>query len=332
MDKEIRSKLPSDRHDSILWIMLVTFVWYVCIFSFLGAPLDSTSKLSQGLYEKIHYMPDAMKFTISMYLATLPSFIGALVYTGITKRNKFVYRTFLPSHPGNTVKALLLGLLVGFILNFGCIACALANGDIKLFLNFGMSQLPFYLFSLFCVFIQSSSEEMWTRGFMYERINVHYPLWVAILVNGVFFGFLHIMNPGVGFLPILDICICGIAFSIAKWYTGSIWFPMGIHTAWNFTQNFLFGLPNSGLVSEASIMGLDAATARDSFFYNVSFGVEGAYPAVFADAILGAVCLILAAKKGRLGELLEVKGQPPELANIQRKTSDAGEWHYRQED
>lgn len=37
--------------------------------------------------------------------------------------------------------------------------------------------------------------------------------------------------------------------------------------------------------------------------YDHTFGVEGAVPAVIADAVLGAVCLILAAKHGRLNEL-----------------------------
>ena len=105
------------------------------------------------------------------------------------------------------------------------------------------------------------------------------------------------------------VIVCGLAFSVAKWYTGSIWFPIGIHTAWNFTQNLLFGLPNSGLVSEVSIFGLDAANARSSLMYDVNFGVEGAIPAVAADAILGIVCLILAATKGRLGELKQRNGQ-----------------------
>ena len=145
---------------------------------------------------------------------------------------------------------------------------------------------------------------------MYERINVHYPLWVAILVNGCFFGTLHIFNDGAGFLPIFDIVICGLGFSLAKWYTGSIWVPMGIHTAWNFTQNYLFGLPNSGLVSEASVFGLDAANARTSLIYDATFGIEGGVPAVFADAILGIVCLLLAAKKGRLHELTQKQVTP----------------------
>jgi membrane protease YdiL (CAAX protease family) len=256
-----------------------------------------------ALADQIGYMENAMHFTIQMYLGTIVPFLGILIYTRITKRNRFIFHSFMPRAAGNNMRALLMGLLVGFVMNFGCIVCALAAGNIKLFLSFTANQIPLFLFALVCVFIQSTSEELWCRGFMYERINVHYPLWVAILVNGLFFAALHLGNPGAGVLPIADIAVCGLAFSVAKWYTKSIWFPMGIHTAWNFTQNFLFGLPNSGLVSEASVFTLDAASAKSNLIYDAAFGVEGAIPAVAADAILGIICLALAAKNGRLREL-----------------------------
>ena len=74
---------------------------------------------------------------------------------------------------------------------------------------------------------------------------------------------------------------------------------------WNFTQNFLFGLPNSGLVSEASVFHLDAATGISNWIYSYEFGVEGGVPAIFADVLIVAVILILAKRDGRLGELLE---------------------------
>lgn len=305
----LRSFLSADRHNFILWILGVTIIWYIFISELIMTPIfGSRSRPIYDLFNGLFHGQGGVDFTVEYYLSTIGGFLLILVYTRVTKRNRFIFRTFLPSHPANTFGILLLGLLVGFAMNFGCILCAMANGDIHLYLSFVSAQIPLFLFALVCVFIQSSAEELWTRGFIYERINVHYPLWVAILINGVFFGLLHIMNPGVGFLPILDICICGISFSLAKWYTGSIWFPMGIHTGWNFTQNFLFGLPNSGLISEESAFALDAASARDSLVYNVDFGVEGAIPAVLADGILGIVCLLLAWKKGRLGELKQRLG------------------------
>ena len=320
-----------DWKNRIIWIILVTVFWYLFVFSIIG------ELLFDGSWGPLAHMDlsDPVLFTM-LYLSTIISFIGILVFTFVTKRNRFIFRSFMPTAAGNKLSALLYGLLVGFIMNFGCIAWALLAGDIKLFFNFTIDQIPFYIFALVCVFIQSTSEELWCRGFMYERINVHYPLWVAIAVNGLFFAALHLGNPGVGALPIIDIAICGLSFSIAKWYTGSIWFPMGIHTAWNFTQNFLFGLPNSGIVSEASIFGLDAASAHDSIIYNVAFGVEGAFPAVLADLVLGVVCLILAARQGRLGELKQKRVTPskdPEGAQPLSEykfavDSDASKWHY----
>ena len=325
-DDTIRKKEGLDIKNRIIWILLVTVLWYVFILSFPEMWISSDNRLLRNLIDSIGYEPNGMKFVLDYYVGTIVPFAGFIVYTAVTKRNRFVLRSILPGYEGNRLRQLFYGLLVGFIMNFGCIALALLNGDIKLYLNFAISQIPFFIYALIFVFIQSSSEEMWCRGFIYERINVKYPLWVAIIVNGLFFAALHLFNPGVSFLPIFDIAMCGLSFSLAKWYTKSIWFPMGIHTGWNFTQNLLFGLPNSGLVSEASVFGLDAASARDSIVYNVDFGVEGAFPAVAADIILGVVCLILAARQGRLGELTQIKGKVYE-ADMPPK-SDAIESRY----
>jgi hypothetical protein len=100
-----------------------------------------------------------------------------------------------------------------------------------------------------------------------------------------------------------DLIICGLAYSLLCWYSGSIWTCFGIHTMWNFTQNFIFGLPNSGLVSECSIFHLDAANGISNWIYSYEFGVEGAVPAVFIDLLLAASILYLAKKNGRLEEL-----------------------------
>jgi hypothetical protein len=91
---------------------------------------------------------------------------------------------------------------------------------------------------------------------------------------------------------------------------------------WNFTQNFLFGLPNSGLVSEASVFHLDAATGISNWIYSYEFGVEGGVPAVFIDLVLIAVILWCAKRDGRLGELKESKesrGEMPVAAPKEEK-------------
>ena len=74
------------------------------------------------------------------------------------------------------------------------------------------------------------------------------------------------------------------------YYMDSLWCAFAVHTAWNFTQNILFGLPNSGINVPYSVFKLDAATARDSFAYNVGFGIEGT---LLADVVLLVACVLL---------------------------------------
>ena len=293
-------------NNRILWIIGVTFVWYIVILSILEEFFGIT------VLGAIPHMSPGMRFVMSLYFPTIVPLVGLILFLYATQlRNRFVLDAISYGKENNNMSTLWLGILIGFVMNGSCILIAILHGDIFLRSNFSIAEIPFYIWAFICVFIQSTSEEVWCRGFMYERINVHYPLWVAILVNGSIFGLLHIFNPGVGVIPIVDIIICGISFSLLRWYTDSIWCAMGVHTMWNFTQNFIFGLPNSGIVSQASIFALDAAVDKPGLLYNVDFGVEGAIPAVIADLLLGVICLYLGYKNGRLGELkMRLEGAP----------------------
>ena len=294
--------------DRIIWICLVFFFWYLIVGDgFIGMPIEAFFKSLK--------VSDAMRF-VFMYTQTICGWIAFLILCLFKKNRGDVLHDVLPKKKPNSFSKLLKGLLIGFLMNFACILCALIHGDIKLYFDFSPAGIPLMLFALFSVFIQSSCEEIWTRGFMYERINVHYPLWVAILINGTVFGLLHSFNDGITPLAMADLIFCGIGFSLLKWYTGSIWTAFGVHTAWNFTQNLVFGLPNSGFVSETSIFHMDAVNAQSNLIYDYTFGVEGAIPATLLDLFLGLGCLYLGWKAGRIGELFESKEQknaPPEV-------------------
>ncbi len=62
-------------------------------------------------------------------------------------------------------------------------------------------------------------------------------------------------------------------------YLDSIWLTMGAHTAWNLTQNIIFGLPNSGTPSTWSVFSLVGAQSN-GIAYDTAFGVEGSVLAV----------------------------------------------------
>ncbi|MBQ6501942.1 MAG: CPBP family intramembrane metalloprotease [Mogibacterium sp.] len=293
--------------NRIIWILLIWFALYEFV--------DSLLTLFAGGLLKL-FIPNrsaGLSFVIEYYTPLLASCIFFILLCMIVRKNRFMLGVIKPSRQSRSMKMLGMGLLLGFLTNFFCILCALIHGDIKLYLDFSVSQIPLMIFALISVFFQSTSEELWCRCYLYERISVHYPLWVAIVINGSIFGLMHLSNPGISALAVADLIICGLTYSLLCWYSGSIWTCFGIHTMWNFTQNFLFGLPNSGLVSEASVFHLDAATGISNWIYSYEFGVEGGVPAVFIDLLLAVVIIILAKRDGRLGELFESKESRGEM-------------------
>ena len=320
--------------NRIIWIIIVVLGIYIFFDELVLYTLfDRFTNLF------IDRLSDSMTFIVTHYTQVICDIISIALFLNIVGKNRYIWRSFLgagrnsgddympelthgvfdPLHfeaerRGNTPRLLLIGLALGFITNFTCILCAVAHGDIKLVYDFDISGIGVMLFALLSVFIQSSAEELWCRGLMFERIRVHYPVWVAIVVNGSFFGLMHIFNPGVSALAIAGIIVCGLSYSLVRWYTGSIWIVMAIHTGWNFTQQFLFGLPNSGLVSETSIFHMDAMNAVSNLIYNYEFGVEAAIPALLVDAVLGITILVLAHKTGRLRELTMSREKAAALA------------------
>ncbi|MBO6240163.1 MAG: CPBP family intramembrane metalloprotease [Butyrivibrio sp.] len=224
----------------------------------------------------------------AMYFSFIGIWVVALLYF-LTPGNRPMFGAIWKKCKGNTLKNLGIGLLIGFGTNAFCILCAVLNKDI--FLYYSGENFLAILGIFIAVFIQSSAEELICRGFLYQRLRRGYknPL-VAIIGNSVLFALLHIFNPGVEPIAIVSIVVVGILYSLLVYYFDSIWMPMAIHAGWNFTQSIFFGLPNSGIVSKFSIFKMDAASAKDSFAYSTSFGVEATILAVAVNILC---CLII---------------------------------------
>ena len=208
-------------------------------------------------------------FIIEMYLSFLGIHIVILLHSFIFNRDVF-WSYFPRKDNGNNLKMLGWGIIAGFLMNAFCIAVAWLHKDIHF--TIGRFDVLYILVAFLFVFIQSSAEEVTTRGFMYQRLRNRINPWIAAFLNSFLFAALHLGNPGVSRLAIFNIFMFGFAMSVVMVFTNSLWFCMGLHTAWNYCQNIFFGLPNSGLVSQGSFFHLEAS--RGSVFYDPRFGVE----------------------------------------------------------
>jgi len=94
-----------------------------------------------------------------------------------------------------------------------------------------------------------------TRGMitMAERISPRHAravaFWAAAVIMSCLFGAVHLFNPGETAPGIIAVFLAGMVFSYALWHTGSLWWAIGFHMAWDWAQSFLYGVPDSGFLS-----------------------------------------------------------------------------------
>lgn len=196
-------------------------------------------------------------------------------------------------------KGLFAGILIGFGLNLACALFAMLTNNIAI--SFDGFNLIYLLVALFVVLIQSGAEEAVCRAFMLDTLTERYGFWFAAVTNSLLFGALHLMNPGITVLSFLEIVFIGFALSIIVHYFRGFWIVAGIHAGWNYMQNFVLGLPNSGIVSERAIFHLDAAS--DSLWYSVNFGIEGSLQGVIIVAALAIVAYMVAHEEGKIAAI-----------------------------
>lgn len=231
--------------------------------------------------------PSPLMITLSNYIVFIGIWIITILWL-LRKNNRPILKSIGTSEKGNTISMFLLGLLIGFVMNGLCILAGYLHGDIHMYYD-SFKPLPLLIIFI-SVFIQSSAEELVCRGYLYRKLLNRYSPTVAIIVSSLFFSYLHIGNSGIGIIALISLFAVGLLLALIVYYFDSIWCAFAVHTAWNFTQNIIFGLPNSGIVSPFSILKLDTATASNSLFYNVGFGVEGT---IFAIVIIVIACVLV---------------------------------------
>ena len=278
--------IPQIIFGSAVWTCILAY-----LLIFIGQLLGEFVLLASGAYKTDFGATAGLYFLFGGIWVVL--FLNALI-----KKNRPLFKAYGIGCKGNNALNLLIGYLIGIGMNGLAILLAWMHGDIKMY--FDRFELIPFLILFAAVFVQSAAEELVCRGFIYQRVLRTYrnKYWLAVIINSVFFGLIHLGNDGVTVMAIVDLIVTGLLFSAMVYYFDSLWMAMAVHAGWNFTQSILAGLPNSGNVVPYSVFKLDAATARDSFFYNVGFGVEGTIPAIAIQLVVLAAIVAIGIKIG----------------------------------
>jgi membrane protease YdiL (CAAX protease family) len=90
-------------------------------------------------------------------------------------------------------------------------------------------------------------EEFAFRGYLLFTFSQRAGFWRAALVLSLLFAAAHIPNPGETPLGILHVLMIGVIWCFTIRRTGTLWFAVGYHAAWDWAETFFYGTPDSGL-------------------------------------------------------------------------------------
>ena len=89
---------------------------------------------------------------------------------------------------------------------------------------------------------------------MGERGRQMLGFWLAVLLFSIIFGLGHGSNPGESPIGLVSAGLIGFVFAFSLWRTGSLWWAIGYHMAWDWMQSFVFGVADSGLMMKQHLL------------------------------------------------------------------------------
>jgi membrane protease YdiL (CAAX protease family) len=124
--------------------------------------------------------------------------------------------------------------------------------------------------------IAAAAEEAIFRGYPLQTMARSHLAWVSIIITSIIFSSGHLDNPNVvpGF-TFINTAIAGVWLAIAYLKTRNLWFPLGIHWAWNWTMAALLGLPVSGITRLTPDPLLRASDVGPAWITGGVYGIEG---------------------------------------------------------
>jgi uncharacterized protein len=146
--------------------------------------------------------------------------------------------------------------------------------------------------------IAAVGEELAFRGVLFRVVAERFGTTAALVVSAAVFGLLHGLNPGATIVSTAAIAIeAGLLLGAAYALTRNLWFPIGLHFGWNFTEGGIFGTAVSGGAAGHGIFSVSLAGPR--LLTGGAFGPEASLVAIAVGLAAAIVLVVLTVRGGR---------------------------------
>jgi uncharacterized protein len=235
---------------------------------------------------------DRLWKNVLLGILTLP----VVYWTYYAYVRSFEKRTLIELASAGALKEVAQGVVVGALLFSGTIGILALLGVYNVT---GTNNLDVIIIPLIGSVISGFFEEVLFRGILFRIIEESLGSWLALLISALIFGSLHLMNENATLIGALSVMFeAGILLAAAYMLTQRLWFAIGIHFAWNFTQSGIFGIAVSGNEPLKGI--LQSSLSGPDWLSGGQFGAEASIVAVILCVGAGVYFTWRAIRKGNL--------------------------------
>lgn len=251
--------------------------------------LVGLSLLLSSLIEVIVYIPiififgesileSSFDMLLSLYMTVITS--SVVFYIALKKENFTLESLGLKNK--TIFKRYLLGLLIGFVMLSASLLITYLLGGVRDV--GGVFDQPFLIFLFFIGFVfQGFEEELMCRGLMLRGLSRSKSVFFSVLFNSFYFALLHLANPGITLLPLINLFLAGLSFSCMAIYFDDLWVASGAHTMWNFAQGNIYGILVSGMSMGPTLFRFELSS--NSIISGGKFGLEGGMGVLIVEGI-----------------------------------------------
>ncbi|MFP5247377.1 MAG: CPBP family intramembrane glutamic endopeptidase, partial [Thermoanaerobaculia bacterium] len=229
----------------------------------------------------------AVRFPFVQWMGLISVSVATIATVAICEHGRWNLGLFV--RPLLAVREFLFGSVFGFLL---ISACALL-----IVLTTGIRHEPgggFPWFELATIFVPAVvHEELLFRGYAFQKLH-RWRRGFAILFVAFVFAALHAGNTSVTLLGLANVFLGGVLLGLAYERYERLWYPIGLHLAWNLTSGPFLGHEVSGYESMNTILvergsGPDLLTGGE-------FGIEGSIWMTAVECI-AIILLVLAVRR-----------------------------------
>jgi len=212
--------------------------------------------------------------------------LGTLIMSKLERRSLLSY--------GLKDSAALPRFLSGTVIGFASLTLMLLALRATHYLLFGprdMSASQLLVAALLNVLgfvIVALFEENAFRGYLLHTLAEGLGFWPAAVLMSLLFAAMHVQNPGESKVGIVAVFAFGMTLAFSLRRTGSLLWAIGFHFMWDYSESFLYGVPDSGLVQPEHL--LSTRLSGPAWITGGSVGPEGSW---FIFVLLATVALTI---------------------------------------